>query len=172
MPSIFSSPPTDGRWCESLVTLPSILYHRAKSHDSSQIKESIAAGVIVILDRYYYSGCVYSAAKHLPGLHLYWARCPEIGLPRPDLCIFLDLDPEVAAERGGFGEEKYEKVEVQRRVRELFGELRGGFWTEEMVVVDAAGDVEQVHHRVLEIARDRIRRVGKGEFGSELRKVT
>lgn len=34
--------------------------------------------------------------------------------------MFLDLEEEVAKARGGWGEERYEKVEMQREVRRLF----------------------------------------------------
>lgn len=55
-----------------------------------------------------------------------WAKAPEVGLPRPDLVLFLDLEESVARERGGWGGEVYEKGEMQRRVRELFWGLSMG----------------------------------------------
>jgi dTMP kinase len=69
---------------------------------------------------------VYSAAKQLPSLSLAWAKAPEVGLPRPDVVLFLDLEEKVARERGGWGGEVYEKGEMQRRVRELFWGLSMG----------------------------------------------
>ncbi len=90
---------------------------------SEQIRTNIAAGVTLVLDRYYYSGCVYSAAKRAPGLDLAWARAPEAGLPRPDACVFLDVPAAAAQRRAGFGAERYETHELQRRVRALFFEL-------------------------------------------------
>lgn len=80
----------------------------------------------MLCDRYYYSGIVYSAAKQNPALSLSWARAPEVGLPRPDLVLFLDLDETQARSRGGWGGEAYEKAEMQRRVRELFWGLSMG----------------------------------------------
>ena len=80
----------------------------------------------MLCDRYYHSGIVYSAAKQNPALSLSWARAPEVGLPRPDLVLFLDLDEAQARARGGWGGEAYEKVEMQRRVRELFWGLSMG----------------------------------------------
>jgi len=92
----------------------------------NKIKSLLAAGKTIICDRYYHSGIVYSAAKHLPSLPLSWARAPEVGLPRPDVVLFLDLDEEVARGRGGWGGEVYERGEMQRRVRELFWGLSMG----------------------------------------------
>lgn len=100
----------------------------------------------VVLDRYVYSGVVFSAAK---GLDYKYCRGPEVGLPRPDVIVFMDLDEGEAAKRGGFGEERYEVPEVQRRVREMFGVMRGderdtGDWG----VVDAGAEVGVVAERV------------------------
>lgn len=112
----------------------------------------------MVCDRYYYSGMVYSVAKHLPDLGFNWARGPEIGLPRPDLVIFLDLDPEEAKKRGGYGDEKYERIEMQRKVREGFHALsRGGEEeSEDMVIIDAGSTVDVVSKQVVEVVRLRI----------------
>lgn len=69
---------------------------------------------------------MYSAAKQVPSLPLSWAKAPEVGLPRPDLVLFLDLEESVARGRGGWGGEVYERGETQRRVRELFWGLSMG----------------------------------------------
>lgn len=52
-----------------------------------------------------------------------WCVSPDIGLPAPDLVLFFDVSPEVARTRGGYGEERYEKEEMQRRVREAFSRI-------------------------------------------------
>jgi dTMP kinase len=86
----------------------------------------LASGTTILCDRYYHSGIVYSAAKQNPALSLHWARAPEVGLPRPDLVVYLDLEESVAKQRGGWGGEVYEKAEMQKRVRELFWGLSLG----------------------------------------------
>ncbi|KAI1458857.1 thymidylate kinase-domain-containing protein [Annulohypoxylon moriforme] len=91
-----------------------------------KIKSELEAGHTIICDRFYHSGIVYSAAKNIKSLSLSWAKAPEVGLPRPDMVLFLDLDEEVARERGGWGGEVYEKGEIQRRVRDLFWGLSMG----------------------------------------------
>lgn len=100
-----------------------LLFSANRWEAAAAIQDAIAYGTTVVIDRYYYSGLVYSAAKNNPTLSLQWAKQPEIGLPRPDLCLFLDITPAKAAERGGFGGERYEKQEMQTRVRNLFHEL-------------------------------------------------
>jgi dTMP kinase len=89
------------------------------------------AGIAVICDRYAFSGIAFSTAK---GLSYEWCRSPEIRLPAPDLTVFLDITPEKAKERGGYGEERYEKEELQKEVRRVFDRIGkevlqdGGKW--------------------------------------------
>ena len=108
------------------------------------MRSAIEEGVTVVIDRYYYSGIVYSAAKDRADLSLKWARDPEIGLPRPDICFFLDIAPDAAAKRGGFGSEKYETSAIQKRVRELFYELMGTSDGLDIQALDAARSIEEV----------------------------
>jgi dTMP kinase len=115
---------------------------------ADSIQKDIAAGTTVVIDRYYYSGCVYSAAKHNPNLDLKWARHPDEGLPRPDICLFLDISAEKAANRGGFGGEKYENQQMQGRVRELFQTLMESAEKEDFVRTDAGASAEQVQELV------------------------
>lgn len=123
---------------------------------------------------------VYSAAKGNPYLGLGWARAPEVGLPRPDAVVFLDLDEEKARERGGFGEERYETAEMQRRVRGLFwglkrGDVGGVLFAEEaedLLVVDAGGSIEEVAEEIWRVVRPKVEGVEKGSLGKEVRRVS
>ena len=63
--------------------------------------------------------------------------------------IFLSLSSEAAALRGGYGEERYEKEEMQRRVRGVFTQLQQdpkdpGDWR----VIDASGTMEEVSDQI------------------------
>ena len=80
----------------------------------------IESGTHVIIDRYAFSGVAFTAAK---GLDFEWCKNPDRGLPKPDVVIQLNVDEECAKGRGGFGEERYEKIEFQRRVRSLYAQL-------------------------------------------------
>ena len=118
------------------------------TYESASIEADLRAGTTIIIDRYYYSGCVYSAAKHNPSMTLEWCRKPDVGLPRPDLCVFLDISADDAAKRGGYGTEKYEKKEMQDRVRELFETLMGRKEGEDFVRIDAGASLEEVQKKV------------------------
>lgn len=109
-----------------------------------------------MVDRYYYSGIVYSAAKQNPALTLEWARKPDEGLPRPDICVYLTISPEEAAKRGGFGEERYEKKDMQERVRRLFSELQMHAEGAEIVEVDGGASLDDVEAAVLDAVEARI----------------
>ncbi|KAI0966653.1 thymidylate kinase-domain-containing protein, partial [Xylaria arbuscula] len=103
-----------------------LLFSANRWEAAQKIRTELEAGHTIICDRFYHSGIVYSAAKQLPSLSLSWAKAPEVGLPRPDMVLFLDLEESVARSRGGWGGEVYEKGEMQRRVRELFWGLSLG----------------------------------------------
>ena len=142
-----------------------LLFSANRWEMASQISRWITEGVTVVVDRYYYSGCVYTAAKALPGLGLEWARHPDVGLPRPDLCVFLDVSPETAASRGGFGGEKYEQTDFQARVRELFEVMwRHPDEENDVVVVNADRSMEDVERTIRKWARLASERVDREDI--------
>ncbi|KAF2139974.1 uncharacterized protein K452DRAFT_58813 [Aplosporella prunicola CBS 121167] len=126
------------------------------------ILAALAAGETVILDRYYYSGLVYTLAKTTkdtttsptptaptpPAITPAWALSPDTALPRPDLVLFLSISAAAAAERANYGAERFEEHGMQARVRALFGALmRAGPEGADFVEVDAAGGEEEVAER-------------------------
>jgi len=122
-----------------------LLFSANRWETEKQIQRSLAAGTNIIIDRYAYSGVAFSAAK--PGLSLNWCKQPDVGLPRPDLVVFMDVTEEVAKQRGGFGEERYEVAEFQRRVRQNYKQLKDEIWVE----VCADGSLEEVESKLLDI---------------------
>lgn len=54
---------------------------------------------------------------------LEWCKQPDVGLPKPDLILFLQLSPEEAAARGNFGRERYENGPFQKKVLQSFHHL-------------------------------------------------
>lgn len=97
-----------------------LLFSANRWEASKQLEERLLAGTTLVCDRYAYSGVSFSAAKQTPGMDLDWCKACDRGLPAPDCVIYLDMPVEAAAGRGGFGEERYEVPELQRRVREQF----------------------------------------------------
>ncbi|CAE6449222.1 unnamed protein product [Rhizoctonia solani] len=112
---------------------------------ASSIKSLLESGTTIVCDRYAYSGLAFSAAKQKPDLSYEWCLSPDVGLPAPDAAFFLEVAPEVAKQRGGYGQERYENEEMQRAVRQTFQRI-GKDVQERWQVVDAnrtQGEVEE-----------------------------
>lgn len=109
----------------------------------TSILASLGRGETVVCDRYAFSGIAYSRAK---GLDWRWCIAPDVGLPLPDLTLFLDLDEATAERRAAYGEERYEKRAFQRLVREAFDGVEtlmtaaGARWER----IDASGTPDDV----------------------------
>jgi dTMP kinase len=120
-----------------------LLFSANRWEAARALETQLTAGTTVLCDRYAFSGVAFSAAKGLP---LAWCRAPDVELPTPDLTLFLDLAPEQAAARGGYGTERYEKEALQARVRALFKSM--GDETPGWVTIDAGRDREAVAHDI------------------------
>jgi len=66
----------------------------------------------------------------------------------------MDVTEEVAKQRGGFGEERYEVAEFQRRVRQNYKQLKDDTWVE----VCADGSLEEVESKLLDIVNKELAR--------------
>lgn len=96
---------------------PHLLWHTFNNRQ--QLVDTLESGTTIIADRYSYSGVAFSAAK---GLDKGWCEAQEVGLPAPDAVFYLSLSLDEAAGRGGFGEERYEKRDMQEKVCLVEGE--------------------------------------------------
>lgn len=92
---------------------------------SATILKHLEEGTTVICDRYAYSGVAFTASK---GLDIDWLKNPDRGLPRPDAVLYLDLSIEEAKKRGGYGNEVYEREDIQRIVKDVY---ESKLWEEE-----------------------------------------
>lgn len=54
-----------------------------------------------------------------------WCKQPDVGLPKPDVVVFLQLQLAEAAARGEFGRERYENGTFQERALQRFHQLMG-----------------------------------------------
>ncbi|TNN74205.1 Thymidylate kinase [Liparis tanakae] len=109
------------------------------------MRKKLEQGITLIVDRYAFSGVAFTSAK--PGFCLDWCMKPDVGLPKPDLVMFLQLSPAEAALRGQFGEERYETKVFQGVVQQKFEQLRKDpsvNWQ----VIDASQSVEDVHKNI------------------------
>lgn len=117
-----------------------LLFSANRWEDNKILEQCDKGDDIVIFDRYVDSGIAYSVAK---GLDCDWCQSSDRGFPEPDVRIFLDIDPDMAATRDGFGEERHDNVEFLRKVREYFSGVK-----EKYKVIDASQRPTQVHFEI------------------------
>ncbi|XP_069752542.1 thymidylate kinase isoform X2 [Narcine bancroftii] len=98
-----------------------LLFAANRWEQVSLIREKLQNGITLIVDRYAFSGVAFTSAKS--GFNLEWCKQADVGLPKPDVILFLNLEPSAAMKRGGFGTERYENLHFQELVLQRFGEL-------------------------------------------------
>nr|XP_061790744.1 thymidylate kinase-like isoform X4 [Nerophis lumbriciformis] len=89
------------------------------------------------------------------GFSLDWCTKSDVGLPKPDVVLFLRLSPAEAASRGHYGEERYEDAAFQSAVLDRFTQLMEDpsvNWE----VVDASGSINDVHDNIVQKSLDAV----------------
>ncbi len=119
------------------------------------IRPALEAGRTVVSDRFSDSSVAYQGAARGLGVGEAIGLCDTAtdGL-WPDLTLLLRLDPEVGLGRAQ-SEDRFEAegLDLQRAVAEAYEEI-AVIASDRVVVVDAAGTVDEVHERVMEAVRD------------------
>ncbi|KAI4375371.1 hypothetical protein MLD38_013250 [Melastoma candidum] len=133
-----------------------LLFSANRWEKRSSMEKKLKAGTSLIIDRYSFSEVAFSSAK---GLDFDWCKAPEIGLLAPDLVLYLDIPPEKAAERGGYGTERYEKLEFQRKVADCYKVLRDPSWK----VIVAQLPIEEISKQVQEVSLECLKQCRKGK---------
>jgi len=113
----------------------------------STMKKMLFEGKNIVIDRYAFSGVAFSGAKK--NMELSWCKQSDSGLPKPDLVIFLDIDPVLAQDRGEYGAERYEKLTFQSQVRSNYMELKDETWK----IIDATKSQDEVHTDVCNLVQ-------------------
>ena len=126
-------------------------------HVARVIRPALAAGQVVISDRYVGSSLAYQGAgRGLDAALIRTVHALTTGDLWPDLTMVLDVDPPIALARGlarlqaeGSGEDRFEALGLgfQRRVRQSFLEQAAAAPARH-VVIDAGRPIAQVHAEV------------------------
>ena len=128
------------------------------THPEHGIKKYLDEGYTVICDRYYYSSFAYQGtASDMDWVMNINLRCPEI--LKPDLCIFLDVNPATCKERidtGRNSAELYEKsVELMNGIRsnflDVFSKLEG---RENIKIIDANRGLEEIQADIIKAVKN------------------
>ena len=124
-------------------------------HVESEIEPFLAAGGVMISDRYDASSLAYQSVSSGSGGEkaVEWIRSLNRHAMRPDLTVVVDLAPDLAAERRasrGEAAQLYEQNEVQRALSVFYRELAAHMPDDRIVVVDGKGSADDVHNRIYE----------------------
>lgn len=156
---VVSREPTDGLWGRKLRDSAAAgrlspedelryFLNDRREHVAEKIAPALAAGKVVILDRYYFSTMAYQGARGFDPAEI--RRMNEEFAPVPDLLLILDLDVDRAHARiGARGDSanEFEKRESLQRCREIFLSLKDEAFVR---VIDSSGTLDEVSARIRE----------------------
>jgi dTMP kinase len=122
-------------------------------HLQREVEPRLAAGVTVISDRWYHSSLAYQGT----GADRDWITTLNARARRPDLTIFLEVRPEVAAQRrvaAGRVQELFEDLQMQHDVaagyRAVIAELSA--LGERIEVIDGELPADQVFQLIVSLS--------------------
>ncbi len=127
-----------------------LLYVANRYEKKPQIERTLAAGGVVICDRYLASSIAYGEAQ---GLDAAWLRDVQRYLPPPSLTILLDVAPETAARRKTTNRDRYERdLAMLSRVRDSYrAQAKASGWLQldgerpkDIVAADVLSAVERL----------------------------
>lgn len=125
-----------------------------REHVAQVLAPALAAGRVVLTDRYYLSSVAYQGARGLD-----WTAIladSEREFPAPDLALLFEIDPAEGLARvrarGGALEHGFERPGFLARVAEIFGALDRPY----VARIDAAASPDAVGRAVRECVRERL----------------
>ncbi|MFB6253690.1 MAG: dTMP kinase [Halobacteriaceae archaeon] len=127
------------------------------AHLTDTIKPALSAGEVIISDRYIDSRYAYQSVAINDRFSSPIEYIKEIHAPftvMPDLTIYFDLDPEIAATRSGVTN-KFEQVEFLQSVKRNYERIIAAD-PDRFVTVDAAQSEDDVYDEVHRILGERI----------------
>jgi len=130
-----------------------LLYIANRYEFRPRMLDWLAAGAIVICDRYLASSVAYGEAQ---GLDPAWLLDVQRYLPQPALTIVLDIPPEVSLQRKHAARDKFERdLPLLSRVRASYQrQATAPGW----VLIDGQQDKDAVFTFVMAAARSRLAR--------------
>ena len=122
------------------------------TNQKSGIKKRVDNGELVLCDRYYFSSYAYHA-QYIDMEWIIHTNSLNAEILKPDLTIFIDVDPDVCIERIKLSRsqfEMYEKIDIMKKVRanyfKAFEKLKD---QEKVVVVDGNKNLQKVEEAIL-----------------------
>jgi dTMP kinase len=125
-------------------------------HLQREIEPALAAGKVVISDRYYHSSLAYQGSEEDRG----WIATLNQRARTPDCTYFLQVDPEVAAQRRSDddrSEEIFDHLDTQRRVAEGYlAVVRDMRESECIEVIDGQLPLDDISERMLSSVQEKL----------------
>jgi dTMP kinase len=101
----------------SIVTEALLFAADRVDHLQSEILPALEKGKLVVSDRYVFSSLAYQGAA---GLDLKWIEEVNKHAARPDLALFIDVDPKTVTGRLKKKKSVMENLQTQLKVREVY----------------------------------------------------
>ncbi|KAG2477657.1 MAG: putative thymidylate kinase [Nitrosopumilales archaeon] len=116
-----------------------------------EIKDAISKNSVLIMNRYYQSNLVYGLVN---GMKLDWLENLDVGLPKADLVILLDVTPKESFNRKKTKRDQFEKNrEFSKKISRAYRLLaRKKHWK----IINASGSKIQVHQEILKVFAKKI----------------
>jgi len=131
------------------------------NHDNG-IRRKVDQGQIVLCDRYYFSSYAYHA-QYIDMKWVIHANSLNADILRPDVTIFIDVDPDICLERiksSRSNFEMYEKIDIMKKVRanyfQAFDTLKG---LEKIIIIDGNTTKERVEDKIF----NEVKKIIKGD---------
>jgi len=128
-----------------------LLYIANRFEFRPRIEEWLAAGTMVVCDRYLASSIAYGESQ---GVDAKWLAEIQRALPQPSLTLFMDMSPAVSLTRKKADRDKFERdMPLLGRVRESYTrQAAAANWAR----IDAEQDKDAVSQAVLTAVRSRL----------------
>ncbi len=151
--AVFFREPTRGRWGREIKRLAAradsltpeeelaLFVKDRRENVGKNLKPALAAGKVVVLDRYYFSTIAYQGAKGIDTRRI--RRMNEAFAVRPDLVLILDVDASAGLARIAgrkSRDELFEREDYLVRVARIFAGFKGPLF----VHLDGRGDKRAV----------------------------
>ena len=129
-----------------------LLYIANRFEFRPKIESWLAAGTMVVCDRYLASSIAYGEAQ---GVDAAWLREIQKALPQPALTILLDIPPDASLNRKQVARDKFERdMPLLGRVRESY--LRQAGASQDWIRLEGHQDKDTVSAAVLSAVRSRL----------------
>jgi dTMP kinase len=116
-----------------------------------EIEKMLHNGTIIIMDRYYQSNIVYGLSN---GLDLDWLINLDKGLPKEDIVIILEIDPETSYKRINYNRDLFEKnLEFLLNVKQNYQKLSQVYkWR----IINGEETVEKIHMKISSLVKEKL----------------